>query len=255
MKNIPENTPEAWIKSLPTKGRNMHKYNAGHALVYGASKLTGASRLAAEACARTGVGLVTVLAQKNTGDIYRTSLPAHILVRDDMTYTNDKVTAKLYGPGGVSAKPDYTSSLPTILDADALKDLPENLSENFILTPHEGEFKRAFSHLNSNDRLEKARAASQEKNCHIILKGPETIIAAPDGKAVINTHASPWLASAGTGDVLAGLITGLVAQGMPIFEACCAAVWIHGECGIKSGPYLVASDLINHIQKTLSEII
>jgi ADP-dependent NAD(P)H-hydrate dehydratase / NAD(P)H-hydrate epimerase len=236
------NHPALWKNLLPVKKPGGHKYDSGHALIYGAPELTGATRLAAESCARMGAGLVTVLADKKIANVYRAALPAHIMVRDDFTWTDARVTARLYGPGGLSIKPDYKSNLPTVLDADALMHLPAKLCLNYVLTPHEGEFARAFPGIEGS-RSEKAQRAAQESGAVIVLKGHETIIAAPDGRSVVNTHASPYLASAGTGDVLAGMITGLLAQSMVPFEAACAAVWMHGEAGRQFGVGLVASDL------------
>ena len=250
-----ENSPDLWRNDLQFRHNDGHKYNYGSAIIYGAPELTGATRLAAESCARMGTGLVTVLAPKDTGDIYRASLPAHILVRDDVKYTDDKITAKLYGPGGLGVKIDFQSDIPTILDADALTNLPEHLPEHFILTPHEGEFDRTFPDIKGHTKVERAQNAAQKTGCHIVLKGGQTVIAAPNEETAVNTHASPWLATAGTGDVLAGMITGLVAQGLPIFKACCAAVWIHGECGLRAEPYLVASDLETHIKPVLEKIM
>jgi NAD(P)H-hydrate repair Nnr-like enzyme with NAD(P)H-hydrate dehydratase domain len=133
-----KNTPDIWHSALPRKTADGHKYTYGHAVIYGAPELTGATRLAAAACARMGTGLVSVLAPKGTGYIYRTALPAHILVRDDMSWNDPRITAKLYGAGGLAASIDYEANIPVILDADALGALPEKLSPHYILTPHEG---------------------------------------------------------------------------------------------------------------------
>ena len=248
------NTPDIWRHLLPIKTEESHKYSHGHTLIYGAPALTGATRLAASSCARVGTGLVTVLSDQNTTDIYRAALPAHILVRNNLDWHDPRVSAKIYGPGGLPVTPDFDSVLPVVLDADALSNLPDTLTPNYILTPHEGEFERAFPHINGT-KLEKAQQAAKVMNAHIVLKGSQTIITNPDGRSTINTHASPWLATAGTGDVLAGMIGGLVAQNMPIFEACCAAIWIHGECGHRFGAGLVASDLIDIIPAVLQSFI
>ena len=246
-----QNKPELWRDLLPHKSKEAHKYDHGYALIYGAPELTGATVLAASACARMGTGLVTILSD-GKGDVFRTIAPPHILVRDDIQWSSDKVTAKLYGPGGLCVTPDFDSDILTILDADALLNLPDRLKPNFILTPHEGEFQKAFPELAGN-KIEKAQEAAKQKNCYIVLKGSETIIATPDGKYAVNMADAPWLATAGTGDVLAGMITGLIARHMPVFEACCAAVWIHGECGKDFGQGLVATDLIDLIPKILEK--
>ncbi len=245
-----KNHPDLWRNLLPVKTDKGHKYTYGHTVIYGAPELTGATRLTASACARMGAGLVSVLSDKNTANIYRTALPAHILVRDDLDWHDDRVSTKIYGPGGLPVQPDFHATLPVILDADALTNLPKTLTPNYILTPHEGEFERAFPTIKGT-RLEKAQQAAQSINAHIILKGAQTIIAAPNRNPVINHHASPHLATAGSGDVLTGMIAGLIAQDMPIFESCCAAVWIHGECARNFGAGLVASDLIDRIPQAL----
>ena len=200
-----------------------------------------------------GIGLVTVLAQSQSAPIYRTTLPAHIMVRDGFDWAHDKVSVKIYGSGGLPVLPDYQSKILTVLDAAALYNLPKKLSENFILTPHDGEFEKAFPNLKGT-RLEKAIAAAQQIKAHIVLKGAETIIACPNGKHMINRHAPALLATAGAGDVLAGMIGGLVGQKMDIFQACNAATWIHGECAYKCGKGLVAEDLVDMIPAVLQNL-
>lgn len=248
-----KNTPSLWAHLIPQRTERSHKYDYGHALIYAAPKLTGATRLAAESCARVGAGLVTVLSPELVANVYRETLAAHILVRDDLGWDDERVTAKLFGSGGLSKDPDFGSGVPTVLDADALQNLPERLSENFVLTPHEGEFAKAFPDI-TGSKLEKAQKAAELMGAHIVLKGAETVIAAPDGRVVANEHATPYLASAGTGDVLAGMIAGLQAQGMEPFKGACAAVWIHGACGLRIGQGLVASDLPKAIPAVLQEL-
>lgn len=250
--NVIQNSPDIWQNHMPKLSENSHKYTRGHALIYGAPELTGASILAATACARIGAGLVTLLGGKKA-DIYRIALPPHIMVRDDMEWFDERITAQLYGCGGLACRPDYTRPIPTILDAAALAGLPEeSLSTDTILNPHSGEFDRYLAAYKcSDDPLENAKSASKALGCIVVLKGARTIIAAPDGRCAENNHASPYLASGGTGDVLAGIITGLCAQRMESFMAACAAVWIHGEAGIRIGAGLVASDIPDRIPEIL----
>ncbi len=248
-----ENSPDLWRHLLPEKVKETHKYDYGWVLIYGADELTGATRLAASACTRMGAGLVTVLANKEIANVYRVALPAHIMVRNDLQWFHHKVNVKIYGCGGLPIKPDYKSNITTILDADALKKLPNKLSPNYILTPHDGEFDKAFPEL-LGTRLERVLSAANNINAHIVLKGAETIIACPNGKYFINHHAPPTLATAGSGDVLAGMIGGLIAQKMPVFEACMATTWIHGECAYEFGKGLVAEDIVDMIPNVLNAL-
>ncbi|MEZ5813649.1 MAG: NAD(P)H-hydrate dehydratase [Alphaproteobacteria bacterium] len=246
-----ENQPDLWLERFTGKEADAHKYDYGHALIYGAPVLTGATRLAATACARIGAGLTSVLAKN--GDIYRAALPAHIMVRDDTAWFDARVSVRLYGPGGMAQGVKISLNRPCVLDADALACMPEPLHENVVLSPHEGEFARAFPDI-TGSREAKAVCAAKRSGAVVVLKGRDTVIAHPDGRqVVVNRHASPYLASAGTGDVLAGLITGLLAQGMPTFEAACAAVWVHGDAALRCGPGLVASDLVERVPEVLQE--
>jgi NAD(P)H-hydrate repair Nnr-like enzyme with NAD(P)H-hydrate dehydratase domain len=249
-----DNHPDLWRSALKPPTLNTHKYERGLALVYGAPELTGATRLAASACARIGAGLVTVLSPPAAVDIYRASLPAHIMVREDLEWFDPRATVRLYGSGGLPKGVKIRLDRPVVLDADALRSLPDTLHERCVLTPHEGEFGRAFPEI-VGARSDQALSAASKTGAIIVLKGAQTVIAHPDGRCVLNAHASPYLATAGSGDVLAGMIAGLLAQGLPSFEAACAAVWMHGDTALKFGPGLVASDLIEGIAVVLKEVL
>lgn len=256
------NKVELWRDDLPVPSPFGNKYDRGHAVIIGAPELTGATRLAASSCARVGAGLVTVAAQE-ASTIYRSSLPPEIMVRDD-NYTALRAPAViLAGCGGVS--PQIFRTLRTrftdcfwVLDAEAIMAaLSQAQGERLgkmVITPHQGEFDRSFPKI-SGSRVEQAHKVAKSFNSMVILKGPRTVIASPDGRIVVNVHASPYLASAGTGDVLAGLLAGLIAQAMPPFEACCAAVWIHGDAARRFGPGMVTSDIPNLVPSILGDIL
>ena len=256
--DVVSNSPVLWSAVLPRPAPDAHKYHRGHSIILGASEYTGATRLAAEACSRIGSGLVTVLSEAQA-DVYRATLPADIMVRTDTIEALNRPTTVLAGPGGcddnqarqlLAADPD----LPLVLDADAIRLSPELSSRTCVLTPHAAEFERYFQ-TSADQSTDQAAAAAQSSGHVIVLKGPYTAIAAPDGRVALTTTASPYLAKAGTGDVLAGLITGLVAQGMPPFEAACAGVWIHGQAGKRIGPGLVPQDIIAELRSILTDLL
>ena len=258
-----ENGPALWIDRYPWPRLEDHKYRRGHALVAGGELMTGAARLAARAAGRIGAGLVTLAAPHAAWPVYAGALTS-VIVRgiggiEDFRALLDDVRRNiiLLGPGGgttLALRETVLAALATrravVLDADALTvfaDSPAALlgaiAGPTVLTPHEGEFARLF--LLTGDKLARARAAAAASRAVVVLKGPDTVIAAPDGRAIVNANAPPDLASGGTGDVLAGMITGLVAQGMDAFTAAAAAVWLHGEAGQAVGPGLVAEDLLS----------
>lgn len=263
-----ENQPSLWTSAFPTADPAQHKYTRGHAVVLsGPEFATGAARLTAKAALRAGAGLVTLAGEANALRIHAAHLTAIMLKPvespDDLSrlLSDQRICAIALGPGFGVSKDKWdlidiclASDKALVLDADALTLLSENSSNQlnvlagrttpFVLTPHEGEFKRLFPDLAEIDsKVEKARQAAVRARAICVLKGPDTVIAAPDGRAAINTNAPPWLATAGSGDTLAGIITGLVAQGMPAFEAACAGVWLHGEAANRLGRGMTADDL------------
>ena len=251
------NAPDLWQDVLPVPSPDGNKYHRGFVAIYGAPALTGATRLAAHACNRIGAGLVSVVAEGNA-DIFRTSLAADIMVTQEVPA---KATVALGGSGGIS-----TAHLQELLsnrhlkarlfDADALtQDMAMGqLDAETIMTPHRGEFERVFGAVGDDPEVAAIQAA-EHSGAIVVLKAPHTVIASPDGRLVINRHASPYLAKAGTGDVLAGLIAGLVAQGMPHFLAACAGVWMHGEAAIRFGPGLIASDIPDMMPSLLRDLL
>lgn len=253
-----QNTPELWRPCLPRPTVRDHKYTRGHSVIIGANNYTGATRLAAEACSRIGCGLVTVLSPSQA-PVYRTTLPADIMVREDTLTNINRPNLVLAGPGGcddaaAAAIRESDTDLSLVLDADAIRLCGTLAHKTQIATPHEGEFRRCFGDV-SNDPAANAREVAQAQNITLVLKGARTLIAAPDGRLVENTHASPYLAKAGSGDVLAGMIAGLVAQGMPAFEAACAGVWIHGDASLRVGPGLIPQDLMAEFRPVLGALL
>jgi NAD(P)H-hydrate epimerase len=256
-----ENDPDLWLSELPRPSKEGNKYTRGHALVCGGYPMTGAARLAARAAARAGAGLTTVAVPEIALPIYAaalTSIMVHsIATPDDFLRLLDdrRLTAFLIGPGagiGDETRSRVLAMLKTgratVLDADALttfQDDPDMLFRAIagpcVLTPHDGEFLRLFDP--SGDKLTRARAAARCSGAIVVLKGSDTVIAAPDGQAIINANAPPTLATAGSGDVLSGIILGILAQGMEPFLAAAAGVWMHGAAANEFGPGLIAEDL------------
>lgn len=248
------NSPDLWKDHLPRPAQDSHKYDRGFCGIIAAPELTGATRLAAEAALRSGVGLVRVIAEVRD-DIYRVSLPADFMVTRKLDPKDDKITAWLAGPGGIAISHheeiDEISETPRILDSSALP--PKNklpLKGDTILTPHGGEFKKLFPELDAKNKQDVLKACELSQAI-IISKNEKTLVGHPDGRCVIQDRPNPAMARGGTGDVLAGLVAGLVAQGMPCFEAACATVWIHSEAGKGAGHSFTASDLVCKIAETL----
>ena len=265
------NSPALWIEHFPAPGLDGHKYTRGHAVVLsGGIDSTGAARLAARGALRAGAGLVTIGSPREALVVNAvTNLAVMVRPVDDARELSEfladaRRNVAVLGPGG-GVGPRMRDLVlaalragpAVVLDADALTtfagDLPaltaaiRGRSAPVLLTPHEGEFGRLFNALDeavqAPSKLARARAAAAATGAVILLKGGDTVVAAPDGRAAIADNASAWLATAGSGDVLAGFCAGLVAQRMPAFEAACAAVWLHGEAGNQAGPGLISEDL------------
>ena len=265
---VRENGPAVWRSSFPSLDGGAHKYARGHLGVFsGPMSATGAARLAAAAGASIGAGLVTVGSPAAALGVNASQLTA-VMVRgiDDAKAVGDwagdrRMTAFVLGPGfGIGGKArEFALALAAsrlVLDADGITSFADRRDELFsafagqptrlVLTPHAGEFGRLFPEIAADEsasKVEAARRAAAMANAAVIFKGSDTVVAAPDGRAVINANAPPWLATAGSGDVLSGMVGGLMAQGMPAFEAAAAAVWIHGEAAHLLGPGLTADEL------------
>ncbi|TIN30248.1 MAG: NAD(P)H-hydrate dehydratase [Mesorhizobium sp.] len=286
-----ENVPGLWLQEFPLPAVDAHKYKRGHVGVFsGGPSATGAARLSAMAAARSGAGAVTVLSPPNAMQVNATHLTSIMLREiDDVADLEEfvgerRLSAFVLGPGfGIGEKTrifglvllasgqsqDAAAQVDgLVFDADAItsfREAPDVLFEAarwpnapaLVMTPHEGEFRRLFPDIAGGktlSKLDKARAAAARANATIVYKGADTVIAAPDGKAAINSNGAPWLATAGSGDVLSGIIAGLLAQGMPPFEGTCAAVWLHAEAGSRFGPGLIAEDLPLALLPVLREL-
>lgn len=263
---ILQNNPALWRDRLPAIDPQGHKYGRGIAVIYGAPGMTGATRLAARACARIGAGLVKVVAPDGTGEIYRSTLSEEIIVEDAPSFQglgDVRIRAVLVGSGlrdadvncGVIAlalKAAHINGI--VLDAGAVAawDGAGDLSR-LVMTPHEGEFAVKFGAIDGASKVKKAQEASARAQSIILLKGPQTVIAGK-GDVIVQDRDVPELATAGTGDVLAGMITGLAAQGMEARWACAAAAWIHAEAASRFGRGMVASDLPEMIPAVLKDL-
>lgn len=259
--NTFQNDPGLWLSELPQPRNDGNKYTRGHALISGGYPSTGAARMAARAAARAGAGLTTIAVPEIALPIYAAALLS-IMVKPvgapkdlEALLGDPRISAFLIGPGaGVSdetrarALAMLGTKRPTLLDADAITAFehdPSSLDHRIVgpcvLTPHDGEFRRVFDP--SGDKLTRTRAAARRSGAVIVLKGSDTVITAPDGRAIINANAPPTLATAGSGDVLSGIVLGLLAQGMDAFVAAAAGVWMHGAAAAAFGPGLLAEDV------------
>jgi NAD(P)H-hydrate epimerase len=264
-----ENDPLLWAGALPVLQVEGNKFTRGHALVWGGWPTTGAARMAARAAARVGAGLTTVAVPEAALPVYAAALTSVMVSPvarpEDLEWllVDTRITGLLIGPGA-GIGPDTRARVlamlktarATVLDADALSTFHEdphllfdaiagNRAGACVMTPHEGEFTRLFEGIVDlrADKLSRARAAARASAAIVVLKGSDTVIAAPDGRAIINANAPPSLATAGAGDVLAGMVLGLLTQGMPPFLAAAAAVWLHSAAATHFGPGLLAEDL------------
>lgn len=260
------NGPDLWRDAWPAARADQHKYSRGAALVAsGPAHSCGAAKLAAEAALRSGAGIVTVACPPDAV-VAMASYRAALVLKPFADRAalaaligERRLTAALLGPGlgidedraGVVGDA-LAGELPLVLDADALTLMARDPGAAFaaiarrggkvVLTPHEGEFARLFSSI-AGSKLERARAAARSSGAVVVLKGADTVIAAPDGRAAINENAPPYLATAGSGDVLAGIVCGLLSSGAPPFEAAAMAVWIHGQAGKAAGEGAIADDI------------
>lgn len=271
-----ENTPNRWKNSLFIPNETTHKYMRGHSIIV-AGSMSGATKLAARANRRIGSGLTTIVCLPEQKATFEADWPSTIVetIDEDNRFTKHLVDERkntfLVGCGGgtsTNLKSIVNSTLElgikknVVLDAEGLTLFKQNddflakLHENCVITPHKGEFDALFPDLMGESDETRALAAAKRAGCTVVLKGHRTLIASPTGELVENTHTTPWLATAGTGDVLAGIIAGLMAQGMSAFEAAQAGVWIHADAAINfGGPGLIAEDVIDNISASLKNIL
>ncbi len=274
------NRPALWRASFPEPRIDGHKYSRGHVAVWSGPLLaTGASRLAATAALRAGAGAVTLVGPRPALKVHAAHVTAVMLREADEksgwspVLADRRIGTWLFGPGAGTDEAaceildqGFSSGGRAVLDADVFSifaDRPEELGAAIedggceaILTPHEGEFARLMGERRRPEasKLDQALAASALIGASVVLKGPDTVVAAPDGRASIADNAPAFLASAGAGDVLAGLCAGLLAQGMPAFEAASAAVWLHGEAAKALGRGMIADDLPGAIPAALGAL-
>jgi len=278
------NSPDLWQASFPAPSLEAHKYRRGHVLCGSGGPLsTGAIRLAARSALRVGAGLATVAAGPDACRVHAAHLTA-IMIREaegagDFARLLDdaRFNAVILGPAG-GVGPELAARVEAavrrgralVMDADAISSFagaPERLAAVIaagegapvVMTPHDGEFAWLFGDvagvMDVGAKYERAVAAARMTGAIVVLKGADTVIAAPDGRAAINDNAPPWLGTAGSGDVLSGLVGGLLAQGMPGFEAAAAAVWIHGAAAQAFGPGLISEDLPEQVPGVLRRLL
>jgi len=271
-----ENEPELWLAKFPWPKVAAHKSNRGRLIVVsGEAWRTGAARLAARGGLRIGAGLVTVLSPPDALAVNAAHLEAVMLVPfetdQELAEAAEAAEAAVIGPAAGVNDDTLANVLALartgaalVIDADALTVFREDPEELFsvldrddVLTPHPGEFERIFPGLlkSAANKVEAAREAARRAGAVVLVKGADTVIAAPDGRAAVNLNGTPWLATAGSGDTLAGFIGGLLAQGMESFEAACAGAWIHAEAGAAFGPGLISEDLPGLAPRVLADLL
>jgi hydroxyethylthiazole kinase-like uncharacterized protein yjeF len=276
------NEPALWKENFPRPRRDGHKYDRGHVVVVsGPMHSTGAARLAARSALRAGAGLVTVAAPKPALPVLAASLTA-VMVREangakglGKLLSDQRMNTVVLGPGQGVGKPTRDTVTAAakakrnlVIDADAITSFAgasDALAKAIrtapaaVLTPHDGEFAKLFGAksklLALDSKVDRARAAATALGATIVLKGPGTVVAAADGRVSLCTNAPAWLATAGSGDVLAGIVAALLAQGMAAFEAASAAVWLHGEAGQVAGPGLISEDLELALHEVLGDLL
>jgi hydroxyethylthiazole kinase-like uncharacterized protein yjeF len=270
------NGPVLWRHQLRREDLADHKYARGHLTILGGAIATGASRLAALAGRRAGAGLATIATPRSAMALYQAGEPGNLIAECEdggafaRMLEDERRNAMLIGPGaGINERTRVAvlAALATrracVLDADAITTFAQSPASLFdaikgpvLLTPHEGEFRRLFPDLAKvAAKVERTRQAARRSGATVLLKGPDTVIAAPDGRAVINVHAPASLATAGSGDVLAGITSGLMAQGLAPLAAAAAAAWLHGESAFRFGrPGLIAEDLVGGLPDALQAV-
>jgi hydroxyethylthiazole kinase-like uncharacterized protein yjeF len=277
------NAPDLWRHALPLPRLGGHKYTRGHAVVVsGRMPEVGAARLAARGALRAGAGLVTVASPRDALAVHAASLTAIMARQFDgpaglATLLADRRKNTLVLGPGLGVREETCALVETalapagvekartcVLDADALTSFSGQAERLFsalraadgpvVFTPHDGEFARLFNDLSELPKVERAREAARRSGAILVLKGADTVVAHPGGRAAIAANAPAWLGTAGAGDVLAGMIGGLLAQGMPAFEAAAAGVWMHGEAARHFGPGLISEDLPEMLPKVWAEL-
>lgn len=263
-----------WRMNLPSLSKDAHKHRRGRlGVVSGPAYQTGAARLAARAGLRVGAGVVRILCPPDAAPIIAPAIEAVMLgvfhSPAELAEAVEPMNAVVLGPAAGLSEATRKNveaiagcGAPVVLDADALtvfqgapQALFERLRADHVLTPHEGEFERLFPGLLATGREAAAQEAADRAGCVVLLKGPRTVVAAPGGRFGVNDNGTPWLATAGSGDVLAGMIGGLIAQGMESYDAARAAAWMHADAARRFGPGLIAEDLPDLIPAVLADLL